>query len=193
MEMERIKVFIDTLEKYILERRKTKKVARVERIIFALLKKPGYKGYELEIAKETGIHPTDVSATLRELEKNNWLFIKSLGKGKRSEVTLNMEKLLREGLPDRNDYEWKVLKFLNENHKSSSTREIYSKVWGRSAGLITHSWEKNPFFIHHHLYRVLREMQKKGLLLGEKNIITLTKKGEIAFDAYRKKNITISN
>lgn len=187
MKTKRIQVFLKTLEEYIKERKAAKKVARVERIIYVLLRKPNYTAYELEIAGNTGIHPTDVSATLKKLEKENWVFIKSLGNGKRSEVTLNMKKLLWEGLPPRNDYEWKVLKFLNENHESSSTREIYSKVWKRSAGLITHEWQKNPFFILPHLYRVLKIMRKKGLILVGKNVVALTEKGKIAFEAYRKK------
>lgn len=189
METNRIQVFLKTLEEYIKERKIAKKVARVERIIYILLKKPGYKAYELEIAENTGIHPTDVSATLKELAKNNWMFIESLGKGKRSIITLNIEKLLKEGLPPRNDYEWKVLKFLNENQGSSSTREIYGKVWKRNTGLITHEWQKNPFFIHHHIYRVLEIMREKGLILERKNIIVLTEEGKIVFDAYKPRGI----
>lgn len=170
----RIEGFLNTLKKYIQERGKARKIARVERIIFFLLKKPDYRGYELEIAEETVIHPTDVSATLKKLEKENWVFIKSLGKGERSMVSLNIEKMLRDGLPPRNDYEWKVLKFLNENGGSSSTWEIYNNVW------------ENPrFFIHHHLYRVLKKMSENEYVIGGKLII-LTQKGKTAFEAYKK-------
>lgn len=176
----RVSAFLSILKKYFQEE-EGQKVPRIERIIYALLLGGGgYKVCELEIAEDTGMYPADVSRTLKEMKKNNWVFVESLGKGKKSLVTLNMKKLLEGGLPLRKEYEWKILKFMNEVQDQTSAREIHNEVW-----------KNHSIPVHPYIFVVIANMEKRGWILnkGKNGAISLTNKGKIAFDPYKKKNI----
>ncbi len=155
---------------------------RYEKVLYELLTQKEHKLSQSEIVKRTEIESANIANILKELNEKKLVFIIKEGRGKQNTVILDINKILRDGLPPRNNYEWRIIKTLIDNN---------DKVHISTLNRIFDTRNKA------HLHNVLNEMQKKGKIdldinLGRKGTtIKLTENGKSYFDVYNRKNIPL--
>lgn len=173
-EEERIKHLISVLLMYIEQKPPT----RVERILYVLLTEKDGKISQPELCVKTNIGRGNISKILKKLEKQNLVFISKENRGKEKTVSLNIRKILEEGLPPRDAFEWKIKKYLSGRREEFAlVKEIFAAVGCKH---------------RYYNYELLKEMERRGEILisgGSVKRIKLTDYGNYILDAYAPKKI----
>lgn len=153
-----------------------------EKMLYELLLEKEKRLRQFEIIKRTGISNTHITRIVCELKNKKYVSIKQNAKCKY--IILDVDKILREGLPPKNTNEWKIIKYLVNNGGKSSVKDLLRDIF--------HGFETVNNKTH--IYRVLKSMDKDGNVKrethpGKTMMIEITDAGTASFEVYVRKNI----